>query len=286
MGRDVAVKVLPHGFSDDAGRLARFEQEARAAAGLNHPNILAVYDIGQHAGAPYIVSEMLDGQTLRDLLASGILPVRKGVEYAGQIARGLAAAHDKRIVHRDLKPENVFVTVDGRVKILDFGLAKLTQMESTYEVSDLATKSQSDPGLVLGTVGYMAPEQVRGLPADHRADIFAFGVVLYEMLSGQRAFRRDTSVETMSAILNDDPPDLPITERHIPQALARIVDRCLEKAPASRFQSTVSWAVSWASVVACASVSWASVVAGASHNGASVDQRPLIRPIVLVADGV
>jgi Tol biopolymer transport system component len=237
LGRDVAIKVLPSAFSDNTGRLVRFEQEARAAAALNHPNILSVYDIGQQAGAPYIVSELLGGQTLRDLLTSG-LPLRKAVDYAGQIARGLAAAHDKGIVHRDLKPENVFVTTDGRAKILDFGIAKLTQRESTDGVSDLTTQSNTDLGFVLGTVGYMAPEQVRGLPADHRSDIFAFGVVLYEMLSGQRAFRRETSVETMNAILKEDPPDLPIAERHIPPALARIVDRCVQKAPASRFQST------------------------------------------------
>ncbi len=248
LGRNVAIKVLPSAFSHDAGRLARFEQEARAAAGLNHPNILAVYDIGQlpstpstssEQAVPYIVSELLDGETLLDLLSGTALPVRKATEYGAQIAKGLAAAHGKGIVHRDLKPANLFITTDGRVKILDFGLAKLTEKEPTSTgASDLATKVNTDPGLLLGTVGYMAPEQVRGLPADHRSDIFAFGCVLYQMLSGQRAFRRDTSIDTMTAILKEDPLDLPLAERHIPPALARIVDRCLEKSPGARFQST------------------------------------------------
>jgi Tol biopolymer transport system component len=240
LGRDVAIKVLPPGVSTDPERLHRFEQEARAAAALNHPNILAIHDIGMHDGTPYIVSELLDGESVRDRLRGGALPVRKAVEYAVQVARGLAVAHDKGIVHRDLKPENVFVTADGHVKILDFGLAKLTQKEasSAMDATQLPTTPNTDPGLVLGTVGYMAPEQVRGLPADHRSDIFAFGALLYEMLSGARAFRRHTSMDTMSAILREDPPDLPLADRHIPLALGRIVDRCLEKSPASRFQST------------------------------------------------
>ena len=239
LGREVAIKILPPAFSTDAARLARFEQEARAAAGLNHPNILAVFDVGQLGDSPYIVSELLDGSTLRDLLGGTGLPIRKAIEYGTQIAKGLTAAHDKGIVHRDLKPENLFITTDGRVKILDFGLAKLTEKASPDDgVSDVATKANTDPGLVLGTVGYMAPEQVRGLQTDHRSDIFAFGCVLYEMLSGHRAFRRETSMDTMSAILTDDPADLPLVERHIPPALARIVDRCLEKVPGARFQST------------------------------------------------
>jgi len=237
--RDVAIKVLPAAFSSDPERLARFEQEARAAAALNHPNILAVHDIGTHEGAPYIVSELLEGESLRDRLAHGALPVRKAIEYAVQIAHGLAAAHEKGIVHRDLKPENVFVTSDGRVKILDFGLAKLTQAEPALGGMSVLPTGMPDtlPGVVLGTLGYMAPEQVRGQAADHRADIFAFGAILYEMLAGQRAFRGDTTADTMTAILKEDPPDLPAAERHIPAALARIVDRCLEKNPAARFQS-------------------------------------------------
>jgi len=240
LGRDVAVKVLPAAFSADPERLHRFEQEARAAAALNHPNILAVYDLGQHDGAPYIVSELLEGETLRERLTSGALPVRKAVEYAVQIAHGLAAAHEKGITHRDLKPENVFVTTDGRVKILDFGLAKLTQAEpGAVALSALPTTPPNTlPGVVLGTIGYMAPEQVRGQTADHRSDIFAFGAILYEMLSGQRAFRGETHADTMSAILAKDPPDLSTDERHISPALARIVDRCLEKSPNTRFQTT------------------------------------------------
>ena len=244
LGRDVAVKILPAGLASDPERLRRFEQEARAAAALNHPNILAVYDIGQHEGAPYIVSELLEGETLRERLAGGAQPIRKAVDYAVQIAHGLAAAHEKRIVHRDLKPENIFVTTDGRVKILDFGLAKLTQAEpSAAAMSALeTTPPQTRDGIVLGTIGYMSPEQVRGLVADHRADIFAFGAVLYEMLSGQRTFQRDTGVETMTAILKDDPPALPAAERHIPPALVRIVERCLEKPPSARFQTATDLA--------------------------------------------
>ncbi len=245
LGRDVAIKVLPADFAGDPERLGRFEQEARAAAALNHPNILAVYDVGQQpstgAGpaAPYIVTELLEGGTLREGMAGGPLPVRKAIEYAVQIARGLAAAHDRGIVHRDLKPENVFITADQRVKILDFGLAKLTQLEPALAgASAIATTPpQTLPGLVLGTVGYMAPEQVRGLPADHRSDIFALGTLLYEMLSGMRAFTGATPMDAMTAILKEDPPELPIAERHIPPALGRIVMRCLEKSPAARFKS-------------------------------------------------
>ena len=184
--------------------MRRFQQEAQAVAALNHPNILAIHDFGEHDGSPYIVTEFLEGETLRGRLNSGALPVRKASEFAEQIARGLAAAHDKGIVHRDLKPENIFVTRDGRVKILDFGLAKLTP-EATPEAATLA--SQTEPGVVMGTVGYMSPEQVRGQVADHRSDLFSFGVILYEMLSGKRAFQGQTSVETMSAILKEDPPE-------------------------------------------------------------------------------
>jgi serine/threonine protein kinase len=245
LGRDVAIKVLPAEFSVDPERLVRFDQEARAAAALNHPNILAVHDIGQHNGAPYIVSELLEGETLRQRLSGGPLPVRKAVEYAIQITRGLAAAHDLGIVHRDLKPENIFLTVDGRVKILDFGLAKLTEPTAGSEGQNAAyvlsaaptTPFKTQQGLVIGTIGYMSPEQVRGVPADHRSDIFAFGVVLYEMLTGRRAFQRETGVETMTAILKDDPQDLSLAERRIPLALERIIDRCLEKNPAARFRS-------------------------------------------------
>ncbi len=240
LGRDVAIKILSAGFSADPDRLRRFEQEARAAAALNHPNILAVFDIGTHDGAPYIVSELLEGETLRESLAGVGFSIRKAIDCAVQVARGLAAAHEKGIAHRDLKPENLFLTADGRVKILDFGLAKLTQPEDALVgASSLATTpAQTDPGVVLGTVGYMAPEQVRGIAADHRSDIFSFGAVLCEMVSGQRAFRGETAAETMTAILREDPPELTTVQPAIPPALARIVGRCLEKNPAARFQST------------------------------------------------
>jgi serine/threonine protein kinase/Tol biopolymer transport system component len=243
--RDVAIKVLPAGFSTDPERLARFEREARAAAALNHPNILAVYDIGQHDGLPYIVSELLEGETLRERLNGGSIPIRKAVEYAVQIADGLAAAHERGIVHRDLKPENIFVTVDGRAKILDFGLAKLTHVEpAAAGLSLLPTalgfdiaRPQTIAGVVLGTVGYMAPEQVRGLAADHRADLFAFGAILYETLSGHRAFKRDTATDTLFAIVKEDPTDLMALRDGLAAGLDRIVRHCLEKAPAERFQS-------------------------------------------------
>ena len=233
LGRDVAIKVLPDTFAKDADRLRRFEQEARAVAALNHPNILAIHDIGEYNGAPYIVSELLEGHSLRVELNNGALPTRRAVEYAAQIAQGLAAAHDKGIVHRDLKPENVFVTHDGRLKILDFGLAKLAKLQAAADESATLDHAQQDtsPGMVLGTVGYMSPEQVRGEPADSRSDIFALGTSFYEMLSGQRAFRRDTSAETMTAILREEPPEISTTSKPIAPAVERIVRRCLEKKP-------------------------------------------------------
>ena len=238
LGRDVAIKVLPASFSADPDRLQRFAQEARAAAALNHPNILAIYDIGESKGAPYVVSELLEGETLRERLRAGALGTRRATDYALQIARGLAAAHDKGIVHRDLKPENLFITADGRVKILDFGLAKLTRPEGTPSSAEAPTlQVATDPGLVMGTVGYMSPEQVRGKPADQRSDLFAFGAILYEMLSGKRAFHGETPADTMSAILKEDPPELSETARNVPPALERIVRHCLEKNPVARFQS-------------------------------------------------
>src|SRR5512132_2069061 len=239
LGREVAIKVLPASFSDDADRLRRFEQEARAAGVLNHPNITAVYDIGTHDGSPYVVEELLEGETLRSELAGERLPVRRAIDYALQTARGLAAAHEKGIVHRDLKPENLFVTKDGRVKILDFGLAKLTQAEGRWaDETSLPTETRgTEPGVVLGTLGYMSPEQVRGRPADPRSDIFAFGAILYEMLSGKRAFHGDSAADTMSAILTKEPPDLSETNRNIAPALERLVRHCLEKSPEERFHS-------------------------------------------------
>ncbi len=236
--RDVAIKVLPSSYSQDADRLRRFEQEAQSAGGLNHPNITAVHDLGSHDGSPYIVTELLEGETLRARMSGGALSVRKATDYAIQTAKGLAAAHEKGIVHRDLKPENLFVTNDGRVKILDFGLAKLTQADGAAgPQTNLPTAAGTEPGVVLGTLGYMAPEQVKGKAADARSDIFAFGAILYEMLSGSRAFHRDTAAETMSAILREDPPDLSATNKNVQPGLERVVRHCLEKNPEERFHS-------------------------------------------------
>jgi eukaryotic-like serine/threonine-protein kinase len=235
LGRQVAVKVLPVAFSQDQERLHRFEGEARAAAGINHPNILVVHDVGTHAGAPYIVSELLEGETLRARLQSGPLSVRKAVDCAVQVCRGLAAAHGRGILHRDLKPENVFITRDGQVKILDFGLAKLTKPDRS--AIDVTHTLDSAPGMVVGTLGYMSPEQVRGSPADTRSDLFAVGAILYEMLTGDRAFKGDTPADTLTAILTKEPPELANPERPIPAILESIVRHCLEKQPEERFQS-------------------------------------------------
>jgi Tol biopolymer transport system component len=235
--REVAIKVLPAGISSDPDRLRRFEQEALATAALNHPNILAVFDIGTHEGGPYLVSELLEGETLREQLGRGKFVVRKAIDYGVQVARGLAAAHEKGIVHRDLKPENLFVTEDGRLKILDFGLAKLTQPQSGSDSKAPTIGGETEPGAVMGTVGYMSPEQVRGKNTDHRTDIFSFGAILYEMLAGKRAFQKTTSADTMSAILNEDPASVSHVTANIPPALQRVVHRCLEKNPEQRFQS-------------------------------------------------
>jgi eukaryotic-like serine/threonine-protein kinase len=237
LGREVAIKVLPADSSADADRLRRFEQEAKAAGALSHPNLVAVFDTGQHEGNPYVVFELLDGVTLRQRLGPGPLPVRRAVEYAVQIAQGLAAAHEKGIVHRDMKPENLFVTKDGRVKILDFGLAKLrpTLDPEAPRLDGAPTPTATGAGVVLGTVGYMSPEQVMGNTADHRSDIFAFGSVLYEMLSGRRAFAGETTAEVMTAILKEDPPEL--AKPDVPPGLERVMRRCLEKRAEERFQS-------------------------------------------------
>jgi eukaryotic-like serine/threonine-protein kinase len=232
--RDVAIKVLPQFVSQDPERMRRFQQEAQAAAALNHPNILAVYQLSNFEGTTYLVSELLEGDTLRQELTHGALPTRKAIDYGVQVAHGLAAAHHKGIVHRDLKPENIFITRDARAKILDFGLAKLILPEDS---DTMTAHDQTTPGQVMGTAGYMAPEQVRGETVDHRADIFAFGAILYELVTRQRAFKKPTSAETMTAILHEDPPAiLPSTEGLSP-GLLRIVQRCLEKKPERRFQS-------------------------------------------------
>lgn len=259
LNRDVAIKILPQVFAADAERLRRFEQEAKAASALNHPNILAIYDIGERDGAPYLVTELLEGETLRDRLRSGPLSVRKALDIAMQSANGVAAAHEKGIVHRDLKPANIFVKNDGRVKILDFGLAKLTQQENASSISETQsptrtsgghapTEAQTEAGVVLGTAGYMSPEQVRGKPTDARSDIFALGTILYEMLSGQRAFEKDSSADTMAAILKEDPPELSGEGKKIPPAVDRVVRHCLEKNPAERFQSARDFAFNLAAL--------------------------------------
>ncbi len=257
--RDVAIKVLPASFSSDPERLRRFEQEARAVAALNHPNILAIYDIGTHEGSPFLVTELLEGETLRERLQEGALPVRKALEIAAQAAQGVAAAHDKGIVHRDLKPANIFLTKDNRVKILDFGLAKLAEPQaSSVNDSQMPTRTagpQTKAGMVLGTVGYMSPEQVRGNLADGRADIFALGAILYEMLSGARAFERDSAADTMAAILKEDPPELSGEGKKIPPAAERIVQHCLEKNPAERFQSARDLAFNLAAMTGISSTS-------------------------------
>ena len=261
LGRDVAIKVLPAALSSDPDRLRRFEQEAQAAGSLNHPNILVIYHVGTDNEAPYIVSELLEGETIRERLNGAALPTRKAIDYALQIAHGLAAAHEKGIVHRDLKPENLFVTKDGRVKILDFGLAKLTQSDGLASQTDIPTRRvDTDPGTVMGTIGYMSPEQVRGRPVDHRSDIFSFGAILYEMLSGKRAFHGDSPADTMSAILREDPPDLSATNKNVAPALERVINHCLEKNPEERFHSANDLAFAIEALSGATSISSSSVL--------------------------
>jgi serine/threonine-protein kinase len=263
LGREVAIKLIPESLATDASRVRRFEQEARAAGQLNHPNILAVYDVGVHEGAPYIVSELLEGESLRSRLGGGALPSRKAVDYARQIAEGLAAAHDKNIVHRDVKPDNLFITSDGRIKILDFGIAKLTRPSD--EVSRHTDPAETEAGMVVGTAGYMSPEQVRGTAVDARSDIFSLGTILYEMLAGRQPFTRETAAETMTAILKEDPPQ-PLSS-DVPPALARIVSRCLEKTREMRFQSARDLAFGLDVL---------------SNTGATVSPAPALRGIRLV----
>ena len=239
LDRDVAVKVLPASVANDTDALGRFEREAKAVAALSHPNILAIFDFGRHDGVAYAVTELLEGETLRGRLDGGVtVPQRQAIDWGLQIARGLSAAHERGIVHRDLKPENVFVTRDGHVKILDFGLAKKVEAPAQKDQSSAPTGSgHTEPGTVLGTMGYMSPEQVRGLPVDPRSDIFSLGAVLYELLSGKKAFKRNTASDTIAAILKEDPPEITGSARNISPALDHIVRHCLEKEPSNRFQS-------------------------------------------------
>lgn len=284
LGRDVALKILPESFAHETDRLHRFEQEARAVAALNHPNILAVFDIGESNGAPYLVSELLEGETLRVVLDRGAIVPRRAIDYAVQIAQGLAAAHEKGIVHRDLKPENVFVTKDARIKILDFGLAKVAQKASAA-TSDGATMTSSHTamGVVMGTASYMAPEQVRGDQVDPRTDIFAFGAVLYEMVSGKRAFRRDTAAETMTAVLKEDPPELADTGQPVPPSLDRIVRRCLEKNPEQRFQSAKDLSFALSALWGTDSSAAARIVKGAPTIRAGTWASIAVAILVVVA---
>jgi hypothetical protein len=239
LGRDVAVKVLPANRAKDPDAVARLEREAQAVAALSHPNIVAIHDLGTDQGVFFVVTELLEGETLRTRLASAALPWRKAAEIGAAIADGLAGAHLKGIVHRDLKPDNIFITRDGRVKILDFGLARLAPvMPRQDQTSAPTTPPETEPGVVMGTVGYMSPEQARGNPADARSDIFALGCVLYEMLTGRRAFSRPTAPETLTAILNEDPPDVSESGRQVPAGLSRLLRRCLEKNPEERLQAS------------------------------------------------
>ncbi len=284
LDRTVAIKIMPANFSADAERLHRFEQEARAAAALNHPNILAIFDIGTANGSPYIVSELLEGETLREAMRDKVLPLRKSIDYGCQIARGLAAAHEKGIIHRDLKPENVFVSKDGHVKILDFGLAKLVAPASAPEVTSAPTiDHQTTPGVVLGTVGYMSPEQVRGLSSDQRSDIFSLGAILYESLSGKRAFQGKTSADTMSAILKEEPLELSSMNRAVPPAIDRIVHHCLEKNPEERFQSARDVAFGLEALSSATSITAAEPAAGPGRAAPARMQRLVAIAAVVVA---
>ena len=277
LGRDVAIKILPPAFASDPDRLRRFEQEARAAGQLNHPNIVALYDIGTHEGAPFIVIELLEGESLREKLTGSPLPPRKVLGIAIQAASGLAAAHEKGIVHRDIKPENLFVTTDGHVKILDFGVAKLAPQRQAAEGPVAPTVvGGTDPGFVMGTVGYMSPEQVRGLPVDHRSDIFSLGCVLYEMVTGRRAFARATAADTMTAILTEELPDPSTTGTAVSPVLGRVIAHCLEKNPEERFQSARDVAFDLQAVLGEISGTKATAVSGSS------DKRRVVAAVVSV----
>ena len=267
LNRDVAIKVLPDRLAQDPGALARFEREAQAVAALSHPNILAIHDFGTEGGTTYAVMELLEGDTLRARMADGALPTRKAVDFGVHIVRGIAAAHERGIVHRDLKPENIFITKDGVVKILDFGLAKASLADAAPGGSaggETKIAADTTPGTVLGTVGYMSPEQVRGQAIDHRTDIFSVGAILYEMLTGRRAFRGDSHVETMNAILKEDPPEFSETSANVPGSLERIIRRCVEKQPNDRFHSAHDLAIALEALSGASSHSSTSLAAVAA----------------------
>ena len=279
--RDVAIKVIPASLVDDPVARARFDAESRAVAALSHPNIIAIFDAGSESGTFFAVTELLDGKTLRDVLKDGPLPPRRAIDVAVQVAAGLAAAHAQGITHRDLKPENIFVTRDGRVKVLDFGLAKVIA-PAAEGATVAATFNPTSPGMVLGTVGYMSPEQVRALPVDHRSDIFSLGAVLYEMLTGVRAFTGASAVETMNAILKEDPPELTRSNAALPPALDRIVHRCLEKEPGQRFESARDLGFALEGI----STSSATVPASVATAAAPARSRRLMTAALVVAAAV
>ena len=279
--RTVAIKILPQALSSDQERLERFQQEARILSALNHPNLMAIYDVGSQDGIHFLVSEFLDGQSLRDVISNGPLPQRKVTDYGLQIAKGLAAAHEKGIIHRDLKPENVFVLRDGRVKILDFGLAKQALAAAMADNATQTSPLQTAAGTVLGTAAYMSPEQVRGQAVDHRSDIFSLGVILYEMIAGQRAFKGDSAVEVMNAVLKQDPPELLDSGLHVSLGLQKIVQRCLEKKPEARFQSASDLAFALDSLSAASGL--ASAPAPALKEEAKKPRAKVLIPGIVIA---
>ena len=237
LDRFVAIKVLPAALAADPDARTRFEREARAVAALSHPNILAIHDFAVDGAVPYVVMELLEGATLRERLAGGPLPLKKAAQLARDVALGLAAAHEAGFVHRDIKPENIFITTAGYVKILDFGLARPVEMPASDEANSPTILRRTDPGAIMGTVGYMSPEQVKGVAADHRSDVFSLGCVLFEMAAGRKPFERPTAAETMTAVLREDPSEVTRTDGAVPASLDQIIRHCLEKEPSERFQS-------------------------------------------------
>ncbi|MCM3876027.1 MAG: serine/threonine-protein kinase [Thermoanaerobaculia bacterium] len=285
LARDVAIKVLPEDFLEGEEGKARFEREAKLLAALSHPNIAVLYSFEESGERHILVMELLEGTTLRERLDSGPIPPKQAVDYALQIAKGLSAAHEKGIVHRDLKPENLFVSKDGHLKILDFGLAKRTEQQKPGEETSAPTESKhTEPGTVMGTVAYMSPEQVRGLPVDHRSDLFSFGAILYELLSGKKAFKKDTAADTMSAILKEEPSELSESGRNISPALDRVVKHCLEKDRSNRFQSAKDIAFALSEASGQATTSGAQVKAPTSGKTKTLIAAAVV--VVLAAAGV